>query len=73
MTQQISGTAGLLFVPHLRNAVDMLNMEGANLKLWVGRGFFSKPFIVKGSNEIAMRRLRKWLQDNRWPDNGTVR
>jgi hypothetical protein len=60
---KVSGEVGSLFVHQLRNAVDMLNLEGAEISLWVGRGFFSKPFVIEGQKKEPLRRLVSWMEE----------
>ena len=61
---KVTGEVGSLFVHHLRNAVDQMNLDGAKVDLWVGRGFFSKPFVVRCERSEPLRRLMKWMEAN---------
>lgn len=60
---KVEGNVGRFVTHHLRNAVDQLNLDGAGIELWVGRGIFSRPFVAKGKKSEPLERLNAWLSE----------
>lgn len=54
--------AGLLVILPLRNAVEYMQEIGFNITIWVGKGWLSKPVVIKG-DEAARLRITPWLME----------
>ena len=53
-------TAGRLYFTAIENAVSKMKFAGHNISLWMGKGFFSRPFIITGDDEVV-RHIQSWL------------
>jgi hypothetical protein len=57
MTMGFEGTIGALLVKHLKEAIEAEKFRGGEISLWLSDGWFSKYFIVKGSDESVTQIL----------------
>lgn len=45
------GDVGVFAVGRLRDAVEHSNFSGRKVDLWIGRGWMTKPFALRGERE----------------------
>lgn len=57
----VSGTIGSLLAKSLENAIKQAKFEGREVDIWIGKGFFEKPFTIKYSDAEAQN-VKDFLQ-----------
>lgn len=63
MTEQtIEGVVTWHMVSHLKNMVNKMRFEGKNIELFLGEGWISKPFSIKGDRDHVFRVYRALKQ-----------
>lgn len=46
-----SGEVGALLVGQLRDYVEQCRFEGMDVEIWIGHGWFVKPFSIRGAKK----------------------